>query len=192
MLISHTPSNSSQHQSRNQGFTLIEIMVVIAIAAILVGAVALNINFQNPGKTVLQTTQRTALLMQLASDQAVYSRQQYGIRFHPESYTFFAMVPDETGVGSWEVFEDERLRFEKPDFKVEFEVEISGLPIVLDELDAELDAVTDDEPIRPHVMFLSNGEFVPDFRVLLQNEEGDYRHAVFAGEVLPIEVEAIP
>lgn len=178
-------------RTRNQGFTLIEIMVVIAIAAILVGAVALNINFRNPGKTVLQTAQRTGLLMQLASDQAVYSRQQFGIRFHPESYTFFALIPDETGVGSWEVFEDARLKFEKPDFKIEFEVEISGLPIILDELDVELEAESDEEPIKPHVMFLSNGEMVPDFRVLLQDEDGEFQHAVFAGEVLPVELEAI-
>ncbi len=191
--MSFTPKYSPAKRNlvQHQGFTLIEIMVVIAIAAILVGAVALNINFRNPGKTVLQTTQRTALLMQLASDQAVYSRQQYGIRFHPESYTFFALAPDETGAGVWQVFEDERLRFEKPDFKVEFEVEISGLPIVLDELEVELEAQTDEDPIRPHVMFLSNGEMVPDFRVLMQDEEANFRHAVFAGEVLPIEVEAI-
>ena len=182
---------TSPSTKRNQGFTLIEIMVVIAIAAILVGAVALTINFRNPGKTVLQTAQRTALLMQLASDQAVYSRQQYGIRFHPESYTFFALVPDETGAGTWQVFEDERLKFEKPDFTVEFDVEISGLPIVLDELEVELEAATDEDPIKPHVMFLSNGELVPDFRVLLENEDGDFQHSVFAGEVLPIELEAV-
>ena len=107
------------------------------------------------------------------------------------SYTFFALIPDETGTGSWQVFEDERLRFEKPDFKVEFGVEISGLPIVLDELDAELEAESDDDPIRPHVMFLSNGEMVPDFRVLMEDEEGEFQHAVFAGEVLPVELEAI-
>jgi len=182
---------ASPSSTRNQGFTLIEIMVVIAIAAILVGAVVLNINFRNPGKTVLQTAQRTALLMRLASDQAVYSRQQFGIRFHPESYTFFALAPDESGAGVWQVYEDERLKFEKPDFKVEFDVEISGLPIVLDELEFELEAESEEDPIKPHVMFLSNGELVPDFRVLMENEDGDFQHTVFAGEVIPIEVEAI-
>lgn len=180
-----------QHPRTDQGFTLIEILVVITIAAILVGAVVLNLDFRNPGKTVLQTSQRTSLLMQLASDQAVYGRQQYGIRFHPESYTFFTLVPGVEGAGTWEVFEDEQLKFQEPDLKVEYEVEISGIPIILEELEAELDSVTDEEPIRPHVMFLSNGEMVPDFRVILADEDGDNRQAVFAGEVLPIEIEGL-
>jgi len=176
---------------QNQGFTLIEILVVITIAAILVGAVVINLDFRNPSKTVLDMSRRTSLLMQLTSDQAVYARQQFGIRFHPESYTFFALAADEDGGGSWEVFPDDRLKFEPPDLKVEFEVELSGLPIVLDELEPELDAATDEDPIRPHVMFLSNGEIVPDFRVILSDGNGDNRQAVFAGEILPIEIESV-
>ena len=176
---------------RNQGFTLIEIMVVITIAAILIGAVVINLDFRNPGKTVLETGQRTSLLMQLTSDQAVYARQQFGIRFHPESYTFFTLSADEEGNGSWQVFPDDRLKFEPPDLKVEFEVELSGIPIILDELEAELDAATDEDPIRPHVMFLSNGEIVPDFRIIMADGNGEHRQAVFAGEILPIEIEAV-
>ena len=176
---------------RNQGFTLIEILVVITIAVILVGAVVINLDFRNPGKTVLDASRRTSLLMQLTSDQAVYARQQFGIRFHPESYTFFTLSADEDGNGSWQVFPDDRLKYEPPDLKIEFEVELSGLPIILDELEAELDAATDDDPIRPHVMFLSNGEIVPDFRVILSDAEGEHRQAVFAGEILPVEIEAV-
>lgn len=176
---------------RNQGFTLIEILVVITIAAILVGAVVINLDFRNPGKTVLDTSRRTSLLMQLSSDQAVYARTQFGIRFHPESYTFFTLSADEEGNGAWQVFPDDRLKFKQPDLKVEFEVELSGLPIVLDELDAELGAATDDDPIAPHVMFLSNGEIVPDFRIILSSEDGEHRQAVFAGEILPIDIERV-
>lgn len=185
-------TNIMQQPSRtDRGFTLIELLVVITIAAILIGAVVLNLDFRNPGKTVLQSSQRTSLLMQLARDQAVYGRQQYGIRFHPESYTFFTLIPGADGAASWEVFEDERLKFKEPDLKVEYEVEISGVPIVLEELEEELDAATEEDPIRPHVMFLSNGEMVPDFRIILADGDGGNRQAVFAGEVLPIEIEAL-
>jgi len=180
-----------QTRNKHSGFTLIEILVVITIAAILVGAVVFNIDFKNPSKTVLENARRTSLLMQLASDQAVYARQQFGIRFHPESYTFFILAANEAGEAKWEVFSDERLKFKQPDFKVEYEVDLSGIPVVLDELDAELNEATDEDPIKPHVMFLSNGEIVPDFRVVLADGRGESRQAVFAGEILPIELEAV-
>jgi len=176
---------------RHQGFTLIEILVVITIAAILVGAVVLNIDLANPSKTVDKTTRRTSLLMQLASDQAVYSRQQFGIRFHPDSYTFFILAPTEKGDPAWEIFPDSRLNFEPPDLPVEFQVDISGIPIILETLVEDLDAATEEEPLKPHVLFLSNGEITPDFRIVLSDGNGENQQAIFAGEILPIETEVL-
>jgi len=183
--------NMLSHPRRSQGFTLIEIMVVITIAAILVGVVVVNIDFRNPGKTVDNTTRRTSLLMHLTSDQAVYARQQFGMRFHPTSYTFFILSSADDGSQTWEVFADERLKFEQPDLPVEFQVDIDGIPIVLTELAEELDEATEEDPIKPHLLFLSNGDIVPDFRILISDERAEHQQAIFAGEVQPIEVEVL-
>lgn len=166
-------------------------MVVVAIVAILAGAVVLNINFRNPATVVRDTARRTALIMELAADQAVYSRQQLGIRFHPNSYEFYVLSKDEDGERTWEILPDERLFFKDVDIPIEFEVDISGLPIVLEDLVVELEQATEEEPMKPHVMFLSNGEIMPDFRIVVADMDGEFKHQIETGEVQPVVLEQI-
>lgn len=176
---------------RAAGFTLIELLVTMTIVAILVGVVVINVEFRNVGKSVNDTALRTSLIMQLAADQAVYSRQQFGIRFHPESYEFYVLTTNEEDESTWEMFEDEQMRFRTPPIAMEFAVDISGLPIVLEELEDELKDATDEEPIKPHIIFMSNGEIIPDFRILISDEEGEHQYAVATGEILPVTVEKL-
>ena len=181
-----------QHNHRSKrGFTLIELLVTVTIISILVGAVVINIEFRNVGKTVRDTALRTGLLMELAADQAVYSRQQFGIRFHPESYEFYILAEDDEGESSWEFFEDEQLRFRNSEVRTEYQVEISGFPIVLEELLDEINDATDEDPLKPHIIFLSNGEIIPDFRIRITDSEGEYEYEVATGEELPVVVEQL-
>ncbi len=178
-------------RSVDRGFTLIEVMVTMTIIAILVGAVVLNIDFRNVGTAMRDTARRTGLLMELASDQAVYARQNFGIRFHPSSYEFYVLSEDEDGVSTWELFEDEQLKFRDPSVPTEFAVDISGVPIILEELTVELDEATEEDPIKPHVLFLSNGEMMPDFRVLITDEDREFEYVVETGEIEPVVVEQV-
>ncbi len=176
---------------RAKGFTLIELLVVITIVSILVGAVVINIEFRNVGKIVRDTAMRTGLLMELAADQAVYSRQQFGIRFHPESYEFYILSENEDGDSVWEMFEDGQLKFRNEAISTEFQVDISGLPIILEELSEELSDATDENPMKPHIIFLSNGEIIPDFRIRISDLDGEFLYEVATGEVLPVVVEQL-
>jgi len=179
-----------QQARRSGGFTLIEIMVVVAIIAIMAGAVVLKIDFQNVGTIIRDNAQRTRLLMIMASDQAIYSRQQLGIRFHPNNYEFYILTSDEkTGQGTWQILEDDRLKFRDVPVEMEFRVDITGLPIVLEELEDEIANATDEDPIKPHVLFLSNGEMMPDFRVVIADKEGEHEHVISTGEVEPVVIE---
>ena len=165
---------------------------MVAIIAIMVGTIVLRIDLQNIATVVRDTAQRTRLLMILASDQAIYSRQQLGIRFHPNSYEFWILTADEkSGDATWQVLEDERLKYAEVPVDIEYEVEISGLPIVLEELEEEMATATKEDPIKPHVLFLSNGEMMPDFRVVMADEEREHEYALATGEVEPVVVESL-
>lgn len=151
----------------------------------------LNLDFRNPSKLVRDQARRTGLLMQMAADQAVYSRRQFGIRFHPNSYEFYMLEETENGGAKWRFLPDERLRFDSMDMPFTFEVDISGVPIVLEELEVEVAAATAEDPLKPHVLFLSNGEIMPDFRVVIADEDAEHRYALRSGEIEPIVVEPL-
>ena len=164
-------------------------MVVIVIVAILAGFVTLNLNIKNTPKTIREQATRLGLLMQLASDQAIYSNQQLGLRLHPESYEFYILAAGEDGKAAWQIFDDGRLHYRPVDEKLTFKVDIAGIPIVLETLEEERASLGEDEVIKPHVMFLSNGEIQPDYAIVVADEEDRYRHRVFSGEELPVELE---
>ena len=86
-------------------------MVVIVIIAVLAGFVTVNLDLRNTPKTIREEATRLGLLMQIASEQSIYSKAQLGIRFHPEDYEFYFLAPDEAGNQTWQILEDSRLKF---------------------------------------------------------------------------------
>lgn len=174
-----------------RGFTLLELMVVIVIIAVLAGFVTVNLDLRNTPKTIREEATRLGLLMQIASEQSTYSKAQLGIRFHPEDYEFYFLAPDDKGNPTWQILEDKRLKFRGSQEELEFQVDLSGVPIVLETLEEELASLGEETELKPHVMFLSNGEIMPDFSIVVADGEARYRHQVYTGVELPIVVEQL-
>ena len=175
-----------------RGFTLIELLVTIAIVAVLVGAVVINIDFRNVGRAMQDTALRTGLIMNLASDQAAYSRTQLGIRFHPDSYEFWALISDEEGGEPvWTPVDDPRLTFRPPPVRIAFDLNLTGVPVILETLEDEQANATTESPLEPHVWFLSNGEIAPDFVVSVADSEGEHVWQIGSGDLQPITVERV-
>jgi len=70
-----------------RGFTLLELLVVLVIAGILLGMVALNA-MQSERQVLQGEAQRIALLLQLARDEAIVRNRPIAFEAEPDRYRF--------------------------------------------------------------------------------------------------------
>lgn len=172
---------------RAAGFSLIELVVVIAIMAIITGAVLPRFNFGGANDQLRDEARRLAELMSRASESALFQNRQYGIRFSLGDYRFMVLEGDNR-TGVWvELTENELFRQRMLPEDSSVELEISGVIVALD----EVDDVKIDEKTRPHVMFLSNGETLPDFQLTIEKSALDTAWRVATGIEEPLVVGAV-
>ncbi|MCG3872929.1 prepilin-type N-terminal cleavage/methylation domain-containing protein [Psychrobacter sp. Ps7] len=76
----------------NSGFTLIELMVTIAVLAIIVGIAAPSINTQLANQRVKSTTATLANALKEARVESVIRRQEIEVSYDDESHTIMIKV----------------------------------------------------------------------------------------------------
>ncbi len=107
MPLNAAPTTRSARSRRAAGFTLLELLVVLVIVGIVLGAVALN---ATPGdRQLLQNeAQRVALLLQLARDEAIVRNRP--IAFEADDYRYRFLVRQGDG---WQPLADDGLLRER-------------------------------------------------------------------------------
>ena len=139
--------------SSHQGFTLIELMVVMVVVGLLVSLVGMNIGGGGERRELTEVTRTLYLRMQAAADEAVLTSQEIGIRFEEDNrYRFLVFDRNEA---KWVPESHGGLPGGRLPEWAEFELDSegdSGSGTGLGDSDAEL---------LPHIVFFSSGLMTP-------------------------------
>lgn len=186
----HTLSHTHPKQ---QGFTLLEVMLVLLLMGLAVGTVMFNAIGSNYTEELSKETRRFQVIFDMASDQAVLNQQQLGLRLDENVYQFYLLDDDQ----KWQLLSADKLfaEYELPEpFKLELQLE--GLPwdqednlfdqnlfdeeLSLDDDEVEIGEEEEKKLPPPQVMLLSSGDITP-FSLIFKYEPefGDDEPAYF-------------
>ena len=148
-------------QHRQRGFTLLELMVVVVIAALLFTFVALSINPRSAGDNLKQEALRFHRLLQLLLDEAVLKGEDYGIEIAMREYRFLRRSDNR-----WVPIENDKVLRQRElpeEMLMELAVESTDIVIERSNDDDNGDDSDKREVILPQVFLLSSGEITPEF-----------------------------
>lgn len=186
MQTNFAKNNYNNNKLSQNGFTLIELVIVIVIIAILFTYTTLAIRGNDPEELIQEEARRLERLTELALEETVLRGEEYGIEFFIDGYRFLRFNDEY----NWEVVtHDPILRKRMLPEKMELETRLEDSPLVislstdiLSDGSLELNKVEGDqdeestEKLYPHVYLLSSGEIAPDFdvRFYLPNVKASY------------------
>lgn len=144
------------------GFTLIEILVVVAIIAVMSAVVILSLSLTGRDRELEKESDRLLALFNYAREQADLQTREYGVLFQDDGYEFLAY---DARRAAWRgVFEDEALSARKLPDGLDVKLTLEGRPVVLSR-------PKDAKDKTPQVMIFSNGD-LSSFAATLERDGG--------------------
>ena len=139
------------------GFSLLELLVVIVILGIFVGATVLSLASLRAGPPAETEAQRLNALLDLVAEEALIQGRDFGLEFFEDGYRFLSWDPDS---GLWSVIEDEAAlrRRTLPD-GLRLALAVEGREVVIGTAEERRGQAQDE--LLPHVGVFSSGEFTP-------------------------------
>jgi general secretion pathway protein H len=149
----------NEGSSRVNGFTLLELMIVLVIVSILFTFVSFTIRGHSPEESMAEEARRLDRLIQLALEEAVLKNTESGLEFKRHSYRFLSYEDEE-----WRAVSGDRLLRERqlPN-EMEIELAIEQLDVVIGEPSEQNDDERAEEELKPQVFLLSSEEITPEF-----------------------------
>lgn len=161
----------SRQPARQRGFSLLEILVVVAIIAIFVGVAVLSTDLVAFDRRLQQQAVRLETLIRYASEEALLQTVDYGILFDETGYRFVYL--DQTvNPAAWRLLPSEILAPHQLEDDMVFDLKIDDTEVELEpaELILPVSEAEDGTPPPyppPHVMVISSGEITPfEIRIL--------------------------
>jgi len=149
---------SARPKAAAAGYTLIEVMVVIAIMALLTSIVIPYLPVDKT-KQLLATADRFKLQISYAQSQSILQSQDMGLMLTEDGYQFVQRVPE-----AWQPVDDEGIPPTKLDDFLRQQLFIEDIEYLSEE-------PLDGESAVPAVLFFSSGETTPfEYRLSLSEE----------------------
>ncbi len=158
-----------------RGFTLLELLAVIAIIAVITGMAVLSLGDGGRDREMSEHARRLATLMELARQEVMLGAPTVGVAFTRHAYHFQHLQEVRDGVLEWrDIPGDETLRPRSLiDDEVEFELTVEGRRARLE---------FDPEQPAPNVFLEASGEVTP-FELILTDEREPERRLRIVGEM---------
>jgi general secretion pathway protein H len=149
-------------RDHERGFSLVEILVVIAIVGIVMSIALLSLGLLGDDRELRTEGRRMIALVRVAQDEATMQGREFGLEMMASSYRFVEYDPV-TGLWS-EMIGDDVLRTRRLPEDVEFDLFLEGQRVLLDPEPAELEAPEESayrdpsETYVPHILIFSSGD----------------------------------
>ena len=160
--------------AKQNGFTLVEIVVVMVIFAIIVTMTTISIGDPQV-KRMQQNSERVATLIQLAKEQAIFNSRDYALSIWESGYAFYTL--NENG---WTPVSNDRIfrQRELPD-GLQFNLYLDDIKVIL----------TQEDKKKPQVFITSDGEISP-FKLDITDRR-DWRFQIEFDEIGEFEINAV-
>ncbi|MFA7386549.1 MAG: type II secretion system minor pseudopilin GspH [Thiohalobacteraceae bacterium] len=172
MTISATGTFSNRPRRIPAGFTLLEMLVVVAIIGIVLTFAVLAIGGDRRAEELERESRLFAELLRMAGEQAVLRGEEWAVQLDPEGYRFL-LYTDE----GWRTLEGDEL------FRPRELAEDTWLRVELEGRDLDLEKTRD---IKPTLLLLSSGETSP-FVAEFSADDTERRFLVQTDDRLQIE-----
>ncbi|MFZ5493383.1 MAG: type II secretion system minor pseudopilin GspH [Pseudomonadota bacterium] len=148
---------------RARGFTLLEVVVVLALIGVILGFARLSLGDGGAGARLEHDARTLAAALRLAQEEAVLDEREFGLRLAADGYAFSRLADRH-----WVPLKDaQALRPRQLDAGHRLTLRIDGQPVPLPERLQQAE--------RPQVFLLSSGEATPFCLAVANRDERAWR-----------------
>lgn len=152
-----------------RGFTLLEVVVVLALIGVILGFARLSVGDGGAGARLEQDARTLAAALRLAQEEAVLDEREFGLRLGADGYAFMRLVDRR-----WRPLQDaQALRTRYLDGERRLTLSIDGQAVPLTDALQQVD--------RPQVFLLSSGEATP-FCLAVADRQARAWHVCVTGD----------